>query len=125
MPGYGENQYGIAPYGDPSFGPTRQIRSHLTQDLQNYFDPKDKRVREIPYTIDAQILNMAAVELEDLQFRINREHGRSFQTVPVNIDNTGVYYRGRIPASFDLSSPIINSVMGFINTVPYTSIALR
>jgi hypothetical protein len=67
-------------------------RSHLTQELQNYFDVKDPRVREVPYTIDAQLLNLAAVELEDLDLRLQRESGRALRTVALNIDNRGVYF---------------------------------
>src|SRR3954470_376348 len=90
-------------------------RSHLTQELQNYFDVKDPRVREGPYTIDAQLLNLAAVELEDLDLRMQRESGRALRAVALNIDNRGVYFGVSVPAEVDLSAP---TIVGKILSVP-------
>jgi hypothetical protein len=75
-------------------------RSHTTQVLQNYFDPTDRRSRESSTSLEAQLLNLAANPLEDLDLRITRENAQSLQTVPVNIDNGGVYYSGRVPQAF-------------------------
>jgi len=52
-------------------------RSHRTQVLLNYFDITDRRVREEPYTIDAQLLNTAAIALDDSQQRIARRSLRA------------------------------------------------
>ena len=81
------------------------IRSHLTQALLNYFDDTDVRVRETANTLDAQLLNTAALSLEEHQLRVQREiGGRFLATCPVNLDNHGVYYRAQIPVRFPLTS---------------------
>lgn len=102
------------------------FRSHLTQIMQNYFDPSDVRSRENPYALENQLLNMAAVELENLILRIKRESSLTLQTVPTNIDNGGTYYSGRIPDEFvnNSNQNVLNSVVGTnggVNTVllPY------
>lgn len=89
-------------------------RSHLTQIMQNYFDHTDVRSRENAYAIENQLLNMAAVELEDLILRITREASVNIQNVPINIDNGGIYYSGRVPDNFVLSpdQSTLNSVIG-------------
>ena len=67
-------------------------RSHRTQVLLNYFDISDQRVREEPYSIDAQLLNTAAIALDDSQQRIAREiASRTLATCPTGIDNRGLY----------------------------------
>jgi hypothetical protein len=77
--------------------------SHTTQELLNYFDENDTRVREVPYTIDHQLLNVAAEQLDDLEQRSEREVGsRLIGRTPANIDNRGLYYEVRVPAGFDL-----------------------
>src|ERR1700733_5667388 len=88
--------------------------SFITQRMQNYFDHTDTRAREIPYTIEAQLLNMAAFELEDAILRINREVDQSLTTVPTNIDNLGVYYTTPLPPGFVTSSTqqTLTSVVG-------------
>ena len=40
------------------------VRSYLTQGLQNYFDDSDARIRGFRSTLDAQLLNAAAVPME-------------------------------------------------------------
>src|ERR1035441_10631606 len=81
------------------------IRSHLTQGLLNYFDETDARVRETANTLDAQLLNTAAVSLEAHQLRVQREvDGRFLATCPLNLDNLGIYYRVQIPVNFLLST---------------------
>ena len=81
------------------------IRSHLTQGLLNYFDETDARVRETANTLDAQLLNAAAVSLEAHQLRVKREiDGRFLATCPLNLDNLGIYYRVQIPVNFLLST---------------------
>ena len=79
------------------------FRSHLTQTFLNYFDETDSRVRELPYTLDAQLLNSMATGLEDNALRLDRElRGRFLARVPLNLDNRGVYYSLRIPAGVTL-----------------------
>lgn len=98
------------------------LRSHLTQVMQNYFDATDVRSRENPTSLEAQILNMAALSLEDLTSRITRESNQTLQTVPVNIDNGGVYYTSRVPEAF-LTGPdqkSLNSVIGKLGSVETT-----
>lgn len=75
-------------------------RSHITQVMQNYFDATDRRTRENSAALEAQLLNMAAVTLEDLNLRVTRETSQTLQTIPVGIDNGGVYYSGRVPEQF-------------------------
>lgn len=89
-------------------------RSHITQVLQNYFDSTDRRSRENTVSLEAQLLNIGANEFEDLDLRINRENSQFLQNVPVNVDNGGVYFGGRIPSQF-LTGPdqtTLNSVIG-------------
>lgn len=95
------------------------FRSHITQIMQNYFDHSDVRSRENPYAIEAQILNIAASELEDLTLRITRESSLTLQTVPTNIDNGGTYYSGRIPSELVTSDTqtTLNSVVGTKDSV--------
>jgi hypothetical protein len=77
--------------------------SHRTQALLNYFDENDTRVREIPYTIDAQLLNTVALSLDDLELRVKREiSSRALRTTPVHIDNRGVYFGAKVPNTFVL-----------------------
>ena len=99
------------------------IRSHLNQGLLNYFDETDTRVRETANTLDAQLLNAAAVSLEAHQLRVRREiDGRFLATCPLNLDNLGVYYRVQIPVSFHLANDAAGnllppaSVIGKINS---------
>lgn len=89
-------------------------RSHLTQIMQNYFDHTDVRSRANSYAIENQLLNMTAVELESLITRIDRESRLSFQNVPINLDNGGIYYAGRVPDTFVVSDVqmSLNSVTG-------------
>lgn len=100
------------------------IRSHTAQVLQNYLDATDVRSRENPTSLEAQLLNMAAVELDDLTMRVSRELNQSLQTVPLNIDNAGVYYSGQIPSSLITSDnlPTFTNVVGISGStsVPLT-----
>ena len=92
-------------------------RSHRTQVLLNYFDPTDRRVREEPYTIDAQLLNTAAMVLDDSQQRINREIAAcTLATCPTGIDNRGIYYMVALPNDFSLTQgqTLLKQVIGTI-----------
>ena len=81
------------------------IRSHITQNLQNYFDENDTRVRRYPNTLDAQLLNAAAGLLEEHEMRLHREiRGRYPALCPLHLDNRGVYYKVQLPAGFQLQS---------------------
>ena len=94
-------------------------RSHRTQVLLNYFDITDRRVREEPYTIDAQLLNTAAIALDDSQQRIAREiASRTLATCPTGIDNRGVYYMVKLPSDFPLApgQTLLNQVIGTITS---------
>lgn len=89
-------------------------RSHITQIMQNYLDATDRRSRENPVALEVQLLNMAAAPLEDLNLRVTRETTQTLQTVPIGIDNGGVYHAGRVPEAF-LTGPeqtTFNSVVG-------------
>lgn len=97
-------------------------RSHITQAMQNYFDINDIRTRGNPTSLEVQLLNMAALEIEDLTLRMNRESSQTLQTVPVNIDNGGVYYGASVPSSL-LTGPdqtSFNSVIGISGNVQTT-----
>ena len=75
-------------------------RSHLTQTLLNYFDAQDIRIREEAYTIDAQLLNLAAIGLDEKNLHTKRElSSRTLNDCPTQIDNFGLYYR--IPLDHD------------------------
>jgi len=94
-------------------------RSHRTQVLLNYFDISDQRVREEPYSIDAQLLNTAAIALDDSQQRIAREiASRTLATCPTGIDNRGLYYMVKLPSGFPLApgQTLLNQVIGTINS---------
>jgi hypothetical protein len=78
-------------------------RSHTTQELLNYFDENDTRVREMPYTIDAQLLNVAAEQLDDESLRARRElNSRKLPLAPAAIDNRGLYFEARLPIDYIL-----------------------
>lgn len=78
------------------------FRSHLTQVMLNYFDWNDTRVRRGRYTIDAQLLNLAAQQLELSGLRLAREIGATtIHSCPANIDNSGCYWQQRLPGSFN------------------------
>jgi hypothetical protein len=77
--------------------------SHLTQVLLNYFPYTDRRIRENPITLGAQLLNSVAYQMEQQDVRINREvRALNLSDMPMNIDNQGVYYATRVPLSFSL-----------------------
>ena len=90
-----------APVVDPNIP---SFRSHLTQVMLNYFDWTDGRVRRGRYTIDAQLLNLAAQQLEMSGVRLARELGATtLRACPANIDNAGTYWRQRLPGSFNFN----------------------
>jgi hypothetical protein len=102
--------------GAPTF------RSHLTQVMLNYFDWNDTRVRRGRYTIDAQLLNIAAQQLEMSGLRLDRELGAAtLHRCPANIDNSGVYWKQRLPSTFNysLESHAVSASIGG-NTVALT-----
>ena len=81
------------------------VRSYLTQDLQNYFDDSDARIRGFRSTLDAQLLNAAAVPMETHGLRMRREiAGRYPATCPLNLDSRGVYTRAQLPVGFVLDT---------------------
>jgi len=92
------------------------FRSYKSQEMQNYFDHADVRSRENPFSLEAQLLNLAAVPIENLMLRISRELNQTLH-VPTNIDNGGVYYGARIPKSLITSDTqdSLNSVIGYRN----------
>lgn len=92
----------IFPAQNPDLQP--QFYSHLTQVMKNYFDVKDVRVREAKYTLDAQLLNIAAQQLELSDAKFDRElKSTTLNRCPVNIDNKGVYYQQSLPSGFDFT----------------------
>ena len=93
--------------------------SHNTQKMLNYFDVNDSRVRKNTASIDAQLLNLGASLLEDLEVRVDREQARNLREVPNNTDNRGVYYGAPLPASVDLdpTDPFLDNVFGIINGI--------
>jgi hypothetical protein len=97
-------------------------RSHITQVMQNYFDATDVRSRANPTALENQLLNLAAIELEDLNMRLDREVTQTIQNVPTNIDNQGVYYSLPIPSSVIISptQTSFNSVVTTIDDISTT-----
>lgn len=94
-------------------------RSHLTQEMQNYFDEKDVRTREMPWTLEAQLLNAAACSLEESQVRVGREIDARFRDrVPLNIDNGGNWYRVQLPAGVASVSKVEGKRDGFWRELP-------
>jgi len=80
--------------------------SHRTQALRNYFDHLDPRSRELPFTLDGQLLNAAAISLEEGETRMQREiDAQSFDTCPANLDGRGIYYRVPVPMSLPATGP--------------------
>jgi hypothetical protein len=83
--------------------------------MLNYFDRTDVRVREGKYSIDAQLLNVAAQELEMSDTRFNREiKSKTLTDCPANIDNKGVYFQQVLPLSFDFT--VAHAVQATINS---------
>lgn len=97
-------------------------RSHITQEMANYFDWSDVRAREIPYTMESQLLNLAAFELEDLGVRTVREENQSLTTVPTNIDNEGVYFGAALPPGLITTTgqQTLTSVVGHVGMTSTT-----
>lgn len=97
-------------------------RSHITQEMQNYYDYTDVRSRNSPVSLEAQLLNLAGFELEDLIQRVNRELAQTLQTVPTNVDNGGVYYSSSLPNSLLPAAGVttFTSVVGLLNNSPVT-----
>jgi hypothetical protein len=94
-----------------------QFRSHLTQVMQNYFDPKDVRPREGRYVLDAQLLNVPAQALEVADMKFDREiSSTSLNRCAANIDNRGVYYKQALPPSFDFTTE--HAVQGELGSGP-------
>lgn len=119
----GSFKVNVFPAVDPSLQP--QFLSYLTQEMKNYFDENDVRVREAKYTIDAQLLNVAAQPLELSIARLAREYRSTRLTdCPANIDNKGVYFQQILPSSFDFT--IDHLIQGTINSsltdlIPYNA----
>ena len=78
------------------------FRSPLTQQILNYFDIEDTRLRRSTAGLEVQLVNPMALELEESKLRVDRESRRGLANVPLNIDNRGVYYRFPIPSSVTL-----------------------
>jgi hypothetical protein len=78
-------------------------KSHLTQELANYYDEKDTRVRKNSVCLDAQLLNAVAMQLDDTNQRVGRERAAFFlRTTPIHIDNRGIYYGIPLPNDFQV-----------------------
>ena len=92
--------------------------SHATQRYKNYFDHKDVRVRQAPYTIDAQLLNMAACGLDQASLRIARELSAStLASCPTELDNRGIYYALPLDSSYQVATtatslPLVQGTTG-------------
>jgi hypothetical protein len=103
------------------------VQSHTTQELLNYFDHGERRLREIPYTIDAQLLNMAALGLDDVSLRIARENAaQSLAACPTELDNRGIYYATPLDPSYNVpagatSLPLVQGMgpNGWVTLNPY------
>jgi hypothetical protein len=92
--------------------------SHVTQVLQNYFDYKDSRIRRGKYTLDAQLLNLAAQQMQLSSLRLEREiDATTLHSCPANIDNGGCYWKQALPSSFNFSLPT-HTVVGTRSSVP-------
>lgn len=90
-------------------------KSYYQQVMMNYWDHTDVRSRDNSTSIENQLLNMAAVELEDLNLRSFRESAQTLQTVPTNIDNEGIYFGAQLPQALlpKNDPPTFTSVIGF------------
>lgn len=90
-------------------------KSHYLQVMMNYFDHSDVRSRQNTTSLENQLLNMTAVELEDLNLRAFRESAQTLETVPTNIDNNGIYFGAQLPQSLlpQDTPPTFTSVVGF------------
>lgn len=99
-----------------------EFMSHLTQVMLNYFDWKDPRVRRGRYTIDAQLLNLGAQQIQMSGLRFSREVGATtLHTCPANIDNSGVYWQQLLPGSFDYSL-LNHDVVGLHGSTPFNMV---
>lgn len=80
--------------------------------MLNYLDETDVRSREIPWTIEAQLLNAAACALDESDLRLSREV-RACQKgkTPLNLDNRGVWHQVQVP----YASGAIGSFQGVID----------
>ncbi len=98
-------------------------RSHLTQELLNYFDETDTRTRECPNTLEAQLLNSAALAFEESDARISREiDGRTLARVPANLDNRGVWYGVQLPPGLAIADSGPQTVRGSNDGTNWTSL---
>lgn len=90
-------------------------KSFYQQVMMNYFDYTDVRSRQNSTSLENQLLNMAAVELESLNLRSFRESAQTLETVPTNIDNGGIYFGAQLPQSLlpQNTPPTFSSVVGF------------
>jgi hypothetical protein len=111
--------------------------SHLTQVAINYFPDTDVRIRENPVSLGAQLLNSVASQMEYQQVRLTRElRALNLSEMPMNIDNSGVYYATLVPSDFSLLTDdqgnllpptfikgrlLVNSIT-LINLVPYNDL---
>lgn len=91
--------------------------SHKVQEMLNYYDVNATRLRTYPYTVDAQILNIAGNAMEDLDLRYQREVKARFLTnCPLHLDNQGLYTAARLPNTFtppdEGTNPPLNLVTG-------------
>jgi hypothetical protein len=94
--------------------------------LLNYFDDTDVRVREMPWTIDAQLLNAMAQSMEMSSMRTNREiKGRFLTQCPLLLDNRGVYYAVRIPSSVVLPTDSSGNLLPLSSVVGIDSVGGR
>ncbi len=87
-------------FAQPEYGqPDRTaFVSRLTQEMLNYFDSEESRIRQARHTLDHQLLNTVAQSLEKSITKQEREVLSSRPlNVPVNLDNRGVYYKVQVP----------------------------
>lgn len=83
--------------------------------MLNYFPPEDVRARESGVSIDNQILDIQAGQMDDLELRLGREvAARYAYTCPTNIDARGLYQQVKLPAGYSLpplgTDPIVEGL---------------
>lgn len=123
---YGELGYGQGPYGGVEAANVPH-QSIFLQQLLNYFDDQDIRIRENPVSLGAQLLNSAALQIEQLTRTLKLELGAlTAANVPLNVDNAGVYQAVRVPLTFSL--PNDNGVLlppsSIVGTLPNGNVTL-
>lgn len=91
-------------------------RAFSAQELQNYADLSESRVRSAPFSFTAAVLNSFALALDESRMRVERESG-VFSTArcPLRLDNRGVWWQLYFREMFEIDPGRGDRVSGLWN----------